>query len=396
MAFRLSLVALFVAAVACGQAGPVAVPSPAGADAAQPFLSTTADGRVLLSWMEPAGGKQVALKFATFDGGRWSAPRTIASRNDFFVNWADFPSVVADAKGTLFAHWLQKSSAGTYSYDVHVTSSGDGGKSWRADRLLNTDAQQAEHGFVSIVPLPKGGVGALWLDGRAMAGSEHGGHGGGEMMLRYADLDAGLNVSAESELDTRVCECCATSMTMTAAGPVAVYRDRSADEIRDIGVVRRTGAKWTTPALVHRDGWKVQGCPVNGPQLDARGNGVAVAWFTAADGPRVNVAFSSDAGATFAKPVRIDSGNPAGRVDVLMLPNGSALVTWIESAKDSTSILARTVAPDGNLGTPVKIATTSTARASGYPRMTLAGDTVWFAWTEPGTPKKVRLAKMKV
>ncbi|MEA2491288.1 MAG: hypothetical protein QOH21_3080 [Acidobacteriota bacterium] len=338
MALRLSLVALFVATVAFGQAGPGAVPSPAGVDAAQPFLSTTADGRVLLSWLEPVGEKQVALKFATFDGGRWSAPRTIASRADLFVNWADFPSVVADAKGTLFAHWLQKSSAGTYSYDVHVTSSSDGGKSWRADRLLNTDGKQAEHGFVSIVPLPKGGVGALWLDGRAMAGGEHGGHGGhaghggGEMMLRYANLDAGLNVSGESQLDTRVCECCATSMTMTAVGPVAVYRDRSAEEIRDIGVVRRTGAKWTAPALVHRDGWKIKGCPVNGPQLDARGNGVAVAWFTAAASPRVNVAFSRDAGATFGTPVRIDSGNPAGRVDVLMLANGSALVTWIESA----------------------------------------------------------------
>ena len=36
------------------------------------------------------------------------------------------------------------------------------------------------------------------------------------------------------------------------------YRDRSADEVRDISIVRRVGGRWTKPAPVHDDGWKIQ------------------------------------------------------------------------------------------------------------------------------------------
>jgi hypothetical protein len=390
---------LLLTSSALAQSAPVSVPSPAKAGSAQPFLSTMTDGRILLSWLEPTGGRKFALKFATLAGDRWSAPQTITSREDFFVNWADFPSVVGDANGALFAHWLQKSSAGTYSYDVRVTSSTDGGKSWRADRALNTDGKNAEHGFVSIAPLAKGGVGVLWLDGRMMAEEgaahgDHGSHGGGDMMLRYANLDTSLKATAESRLDARVCECCTTAMTMTARGPVAVYRDRSEEEIRDIGVVRLTAGKWTAPVPVHKDGWKLTGCPVNGPQIDSRGDGVAVAWYTGAGSPRVNVAFSRDGGTSFDKPLLVSGGSPVGRVDVVMLPDGSAVVTWIESGKDKATILARRVSASGKQGPVRVIATTSASRASGYPRMTLAGNTVWFAWTDPGTPKAVRVAKM--
>jgi hypothetical protein len=112
----------------------LSLPSPAGAGAAEPWLAARPDGTLLLSWLENG-----TLKLASMKEGKWSAPRTIVQRDDLFVNWADFPSVVDDGKGTLFAHWLQKSGAGTYSYDVMVTSSSDGGKTWRKPLLLNTD-----------------------------------------------------------------------------------------------------------------------------------------------------------------------------------------------------------------------------------------------------------------
>src|SRR5688572_26412142 len=78
-----------------------ALPSPAGAGSAEPFLHATRDG-VLLSWLEPvAGSDRTALRFSRYSGGQWTAPSTIVDRNDLFVNWADFPSIVEDAKGTL-------------------------------------------------------------------------------------------------------------------------------------------------------------------------------------------------------------------------------------------------------------------------------------------------------
>jgi hypothetical protein len=357
------------------------IESPAASGSAEPHLAPLRDGGLVMSWLEPAADKHHALKFATYRNGKWSAPRLIAKRSDFFVNWADFPSVVEDRRGTLFAHWLQKSGAGTYAYDVWITASGDGGRSWRKPRIVNDDGRPGEHGFVSMVPLANGGVALAWLDGRAMKGEHE-----GAMMLRFAEVDGALAMTHESVLDARVCECCTTGMAMTARGALIAYRDRSDAEVRDIAVARK-GMK---PARVHADEWKIAGCPVNGPQIDARGERVAVAWFTAAENKAmVKVAFSRDAGTTFAKPVRIDGGEAVGRVDLVMLEDGSALVTWIEGA----SIMVRRVYADGRMDAPQKLAATSSARGAGFPRAALDGKTAWLAWTDLAA-KKIRLARV--
>ncbi len=371
----------------------VMIEPPAASGSAEPHLTSLRDGGMAMSWLEPAGGKKHALKLAAYRQGKWSAPRVIAERDDFFVNWADFPSIVEDRNGTLFAQWLQKSGAGTYAYDVWITASRDGGKTWKTPKVLHTDRKPGEHGFVSMAPLPKAGVAVAWLDSREMGAGGHHGHEGA-MGLRYVEVDGALTISRESLLDARVCECCTTGMAMTANGPLVVYRDRSNEEIRDIGFVRKNGAAWTTPARVHNDGWKIEGCPVNGPQADARGQNVVVAWFTApGDKTAVNVVFSRDAGAKFGKPVRIDGGNAVGRVDVLMTDDGSALVTWIEGKADDSSILVRRVHADGRLAAPQKLGPTTSARGAGFPRATLTGKTAWFAWTDLAT-KKIRVAKL--
>jgi hypothetical protein len=369
----------------------VLIESPAASGSAEPHLASLRDGRVAMTWLEPAGDKKHALKLATYRNGKWSAPRVIAERDDFVVNWADFPSIVEDRRGTLFVHWLQTSAAASYASDVWISASRDG-KTWKTPRILHSDRKPGEHGFVSMVPLTKGGVAVAWLDSREMTGGGH--HGSaGAMGLRYVEVDSALAISRESLLDARVCECCTTGMAMTANGPLIVYRDRSNEEIRDIAFVRKTGSTWTAPARVHADGWKVDGCPVNGPQADARGQNVAVAWFTAAENKAaVNVAFSRDGGARFGKPLRIDGGNAVGRVDVLMLDDGGALVTWIEGTADDSSILVRRVSADGRLAAPQKLAATTSARGAGFPRATLTGKTAWFAWTDLAT-KKIRVAK---
>ncbi|HEX8411606.1 MAG TPA: sialidase family protein [Thermoanaerobaculia bacterium] len=373
-----------------------AVASPAGANAAEPFLSATRDG-VLLSWLEPvAGTDRTALRFARYRGGKWSAPRTIVDRNDLFVNWADFPSIVEDAKGTLFAHWLQKSGASTYSYDVRMATSTDGGATWGKPFLLNRDGKQAEHGFVTLAALPGGGVGATWLDGRNMkTGGDHE-HDAGDMTIRYATVTANGTVAADTALDQRTCECCTTGMAVSARGPVIAYRDRTEDEVRDISYVTKTAKGWTPPKLVNADGWKINGCPVNGPQVDARGQRVVTAWFTAAgERQRVHAAFSDDGGATFGKPVVVDDGKPAGRVDVLLLDADTAFVTWLEQTAGGAEIRARRVPRNGTLPASIKIADSATARAAGFARTARSGNEIWFAWTEQSaTSKRIHVARL--
>lgn len=368
--------------------------SPAAPGSAEPNFTVDGSGRVYMSWLEPAEGGH-ALRFASHDGRAWSAPGTIVRRPDFFVNWADFPSIEALGGNRLAAHWLQRAGQGTYAYGVRVSQSSDGGRTWSAPVRPHTDSAPTEHGFVSLWP-EGDGTGAVWLDGRKFKKDGH--DAGNEMTLMSTTVRADGTTGAEVLLDGRTCDCCQTAVAVTSAGPIVAYRDRSPAEIRDIYLTRRVNGRWTAGAPVHNDGWKIAACPVNGPSLAARGNRVAIAWFTAAnDSARVKVAFSEDAGARWSAPVRVDGGQPAGRVDVAMLPDGAALVTWVERiGGDTAAIRVRRVTRDGRPGTTATIASSSAARASGFPRMVVTGNQVMFAWTAPGKPSAINVARAAV
>ena len=370
--------------------------SPSGGDSREPELTTTPDGRVILSWVEKLDDKRHVLRAAVLDRNGWSEARTVAEGNNWFINWADFPSVIALKDGTLAAHWLVKSGSSTYAYDVNISRSNDNGKSWIKPIVPHRDNTQTEHGFVSLIPLPDGRLGAVWLDGRNMKDmKESDDHGPApeSMTLRYAAIDANGILSDETELDERVCECCQTSAAVTSEGPIAVYRDRSQTEVRDIYIVRQVNGSWTKPQAVFKDNWQVNGCPVNGPVVATDGSRVAVAWFSSiADTPRVRIVFSQDAGATFSQPIQVDDGESVGRVDTLLLPDGSALVCWLSGNVEGGAIKVRRVRADGSIGPPAIIAKTDISRSSGFPRMARLGDEVHFAWTEFGKPSHVRTA----
>lgn len=375
--------------------------SPANGDSREPDLYATEDGRIILSWVEKIGEKRYALRTAARDATGWSEAHTVAQGENWFVNWADFPSVIALRDDSLAAHWLVKSGTGTYAYNVNIARSKDGGKTWSSPVVPHLDGTQTEHGFVSLIPLPDGRVGAVWLDGRNLKDvkdeDEHTALAA-SMTLRYAAIDAAGKLSDEAQLDDRVCECCQTSAALTGQGPIAVYRDRSQAEVRDIYSVRPKGdGTWESPRPVHADNWVINGCPVNGPSVAADGRRVAVAWFTGAnDAPHVNIAFSEDAGATFAGPIQVDDGEATGRVDVVLLPDGSALVCWMSGSAEGGAIKVRRIRGDSALGEVAVIAKTDISRSSGFPRMARLGDEVHFAWTEFGKPSRVRTATANV
>jgi len=198
-------------------------------------------------------------------------------------------------------------------------------------------------------------------------------------------------------IDERVCDCCQTDAAVSTSGPVVVYRDRSAEEVRDIYVTRLVDGRWTEGTPVHRDGWVIPACPVNGPAVAARENELAVAWFTGAGGEaKAQVAFSSDGGVHFGEPIRVDEGRALGRVDVLWLENGSALVMWLERRPRTAEVLVRQVWPDGRIGGEAVVTTTSAGRDSGFPRMIQDGlGRLVFAWTQTGNVRRVRVARTR-
>jgi hypothetical protein len=371
------------------QVTPAAVAAQPGSG--QPHLTVSSRG-ALLSWVERSGST-ATLKWSERTKDGWSAPRDAASGDDWFVNWADVPSVTRLPDGSLAAHWLQKSGPGTYAYDVRLAFSNDDGKTWTSGVTPHSDGTPTEHGFGSIFAMPARGVGLVWLDGRAMKPG-HGDHGGGDMSLRYGEFTRDRTQRVEAAVDVRVCECCPTASAITADGPIVAYRDRAADNTRDIYVARLVNGTWTAGTPVHADGWVFPACPVNGPALSARGRDVAIAWYTGANGTaRSFAAFSSDAGRTFGAPILLDGDGSLGRVSVALLPDGSAAVGYLAVTPDKRAELrVRRVERRGTASAPVTIASVEAGRTSGYPRLAVAGNEIVFAWIEGARPTQVRTA----
>jgi hypothetical protein len=369
-----------------------AVPSPAGSNTGEPYLFTGPAGEVFLSWIESQDTVN-QLNYARWSGLQWSEPITITRGSNWFVNWADYPMMVSNGRGKLMAAFLEKSSDEKFSYDIKITTS-TGDDAWGLPHTLHDDGKMAEHGFVSLIPYGEQ-VFVCWLDGRNSASDNtpHSRHNhSGEMALRAAVLNDNGRKSAEWELDNRTCDCCQTTAAITTNGPVVIYRDRSEEEIRDISIVRHVNGQWTAPQPVHSDNWQINGCPVNGPRCEALGNTLAVAWFTmASDVPVVKVAFSADGGETFDEPIQISENETIGRVDLVLLSEQSAIVSWMEGTDIKTAKVYR----NGQVNTKTTIARSSEARSSGFPQITKAGSSLIIAWTDSdlGT---IRTAKLTI
>ncbi len=374
----------------------LSLPTPAAPGSGEPRLTAGPDGTVAMSWFEPRPGKGHRLRWSLWSGRRWSKATTIAEGDSFFVNWADFPSVRWLEGSRWVSHWLWRNGADTYAYEVRLSFSEDGGKTWGSPVVPHRDGTQTEHGFVTV--LSEGGSArAVWLDGRHFAGRDAHGQPGPDMTLRTALVEPDGTLRDETELDGRTCDCCATAAAISDSGVMVAYRDRSAEEVRDISLVRRAGSGWGSPTSLHTDGWSIAGCPVNGPAMDAAGSRVAVAWFTAAaETSRVLATSSNDGGQSFGAPVRIDAGSPMGRVGVALLPDGGVFVSWIEADEARVRVLGRRMSAGGELSTPITIAKTSAARASGFPQVVRVGGDLYFAWTEAGRVPRIRTARLPV
>jgi hypothetical protein len=358
------------------------LPFPGSAGSAQPRLVLGVDGAPTLSWLEPAGDG-AALRYATFAAGAFGVPREVTRGDDLMVNWADFPSVQPITRDVWAAHWLKNAPDSAGAYHIATAVSGDGGATWSQAVQLNDDNAMAEHGFADLFAW-RSGIAAFWLDGRQLA--EWSFDEPDQLLgtsLRIAQLDYSGAVVAREIVDELVCDCCAPSHALTSAGPVVAYRDRTAEEIRDIVVRRYADGRWQDAVAAGADGWHIEGCPVNGPKIAAAGERVAVAWFTAAgDAPRVRFAASVDGAASFAPAIDLDGAGSFGQVGLLLDADGTAIVTWWRAASGGgTDLALRTVAVDGSLGAQRIVAHSAATQPVDVPQLVTVGDDVLVAWT---------------
>jgi hypothetical protein len=359
----------------------VSLETPTGPDSLAPRLVTVGE-RTVLSWLERSEAG-FALRAAEWRSDRWEPlPGPAVDSELLFVNWADTPGVRPHGAG-LLAHWLEISGSGSYTYDVRLATS-DGG-SWDPAGALHTDRRPAEHGFVSFAGSGEDDW-AFWLDGRGTLGARgddephgQGGHGHGAGSMRLYAARIGQDVRSETLLDDSVCDCCPTAAGMTADGPIVAYRDRVAgEELRDVRVVRWTPQGWSRPIAVHAEGWRIPGCPVNGPSLAARGQLVELSWFTMSPAPRVMWARSTDGGRSFeaARPLvveaagRVVEGRPALEID----PEGGSDAILLLDAGGGPGWYRIEIDGEGTPGAPELLVASEGGRRAGFPARTTTAD----------------------
>ena len=386
-----------------------AIASPVSGDSIVPQVVETLSGDIIVSWLEPLSPKGYAFRMAIRSGGNWSEVRTISSGPDISMFQADLPGVAETQDGRLLAYWevCDKTNGDRYATIIQVASSQDGGRTWSAPTRPYRKGHPGQHGFISAFPIG-GNVGLVWLDAEQQrylpAKNGRNEDWKGAIGLRYASVDAQGRSQADSFIDPITCECCSTAAAVSSRGPVVVYRGRREQHdakpsetevykptVRDIQISRLENGKWTKPRAVFDDNWVMNACPDNGPAVDAAGNSLAVAWWTAAENqPAVKVAFSSDAGDTFTRPVRVDNGAGAGQVTVALSGDQrGAVIGWIEG----NNVWARWVSQDGHLGSPILLGPAAGRR---LPRWINANGDIFAVWTEreEGEKRSVRVARL--
>lgn len=362
-------------------------------NSSEPSLHKASDGTIYLNWYEAIEEDSTALKLSKLENNHWSQPQTIAKGYNWFVNWADFPALTSFGNN-LAIHYLEKSAEDTYAYDVKLMISNDKGANWNTAFKPHLDQTQTEHGFVSKTAIKNNEFLAVWLDGRQMELAKKDSTIIPQMSLRAAIIDQDNRVKSEYLLDQRTCDCCQTDTALTNEGPIVVYRDRSADEIRDIFYTKQASdGKWSQPKALFNDGWEINGCPVNGPAISTKDDLVAVTWFTVAkDIPQIKVSFSKNNGDTFNTPIHIGNTTSLGRLDIEMLDETSAIVSWMETANGQTVIKIQRVFMDGTQSKEFVVSESSESRSSGFPRMVIKNDNIIMAWTQVGEQLQVKTA----
>ena len=369
--------------------------NPADTESRYPYLFTS-DSTLYMSWLGTTNNGS-ALNYASYSTGQWSDVQTAGTDSSRFINWADFPSIIANESGPMAIHWLHKKSGGPYAYDVNIAFAQEQGR-WSEPITPHNDRTATEHGFVSMVPWDSDTILAVWLDGRQSAHRSEKDYYDLDyaMTLRGALISTAGKVERKFLIDDAVCDCCPTSLIKTTDGAIVAYRNRTDNEIRDIYISRFNGVNWSDGIPINDDGWKIGACPVNGPVLAARDSLVGITWYTAAHNrPVVKAALSTDNGRSFRKVHRVSKQASAGRVD-LAIHKQKAYISWMGKANKKAALNYRSIHFDK--GQKLSEVTTAdsidASRKSGFPQLQIVGNQLIMAWTDlsqsPTTIKTVR------
>ncbi len=190
------------------------------------------------------------------------------------------PKLVFAATGLIYAVYAARndSHGNPYAGRMEYLVSSDGGDSWGKPRIVHRDStQEAGHDFFDAIALSDGRVAVSWLDKS---------HEKGGRPVHFAVTDSSGGFAHETVVDDHACECCRTALYECNGTIALLYRNieqTPSGTVRDIHyrLSDDGGISFHQGAVYSNDGWRIDGCPHNGPDLTMDERALFSTWFTA-------------------------------------------------------------------------------------------------------------------
>ena len=403
----------------CGEEGPVRlgeVVTVVASGASNPTVAAGEDGVFYVAWVGAGGGEADVWLARSEDGVVFSAPVRVNDVAGDAAPHEQAPAQVAVGSGGLVVVAWQNNRhepGRRFPYsDVRLARSEDGGRTFSPAVTVNDDAggPPSSHTFHDVAIGGSGEVVVSWIDSRErtrlesevvvgptvapFSGSDaHTGHGGAGLPgpeIRVArSADGGRTFAPSLAVAVEACPCCRTSLEVGSAGVVAVaWRGAEPGDVRDVMVARSGagGGPFGAPAVVHADGWRIDGCPHAGPALALDGGGrLHVAWYTGAAGREGLFYASAGPDGVFGAPTSLLGDGFVPVSQVKMAVAGEAVVMAWEDRRSGERTI--TVGRVGAGGSGPRIIASGMRGAS--PAVGGAG----VAWLDEGAVRFVALGK---
>lgn len=314
--------------------------------------------------------------------------------------------------------WTAK--AGT-TWKLLSARSLDGGRTFSASAPVPGSDSEGSRGWQSVAVDASGRISVLWLDHRDLIAADgaHQHNAASPMVMPKGNpteraalsqlMFTSLGSTRALSIARSVCYCCKTALAVSGDNVYAAWRHVYPSGERDIAFTTSTnrGRTFASPVRVSDDHWKLDGCPDNGPALAIDATKRAhVVWPTTAEGKNATAkdamalsiyyAVSRD-GKSFSARSRVPTRGPASHPQIVMLPNGTALVAWDEVVDGTRrlGLVRATVSASGAVSfTP--IAAPDAGPGQWYPALTATTSGAVITWVrqlEKGSTVAVAVVK---
>lgn len=316
--------------------------SDTGRDASCPFISSTADGKIAVSWIETSPGADTGLIYyaLSVDKGR-SFPEgvVVPTSTGVLPHAENMPKMVFKPDGEIIAMYgvEQNDARNKYAGRVFYTRSLNNGRTWLPAQPLVTDTGSYDQRYFDMALLPNGEAAAIWLDNRKHTDEEG-------STLYFAVTDGQHGFGQERPLAQTVCQCCRTDLYTDATGGIHIaFRDIINDSIRDMVhmVSVDGGASFSVLKRISADNWVLRGCPHTGPAMVKNDHGLHFAWFTMGGGQGVFYCRSLDNGVTYTPKEKVSTAPMAKHPQITVSGDGEVILVWDEPVKVGNTFNSR-------------------------------------------------------